>query len=288
MTQIAIACDSYNFILINLLTAAAANRHRLSGIWTWAGNEPPFPNHSKIRVSQTKKETVVLTVRFFVFFSFLISSIFSNYTTVQYWFSLACLPRKTLEKIFLGFSVTRWNSYEWQLSFLLSVLVGFHSFSVENLCCTVSKCNVVTSEWCNWKNLFTLLFKNVTRRQIESLVPVFALPQSLPVTCRSFIVPYSDGLTELDGYHSGYCTLSRGCVIVSFPIYTSIPEPSITQPYSTLLPLHFEEKQKLCSVMEVCIDPEKLWGWNTNRVNRINGAVTLVCGGVSGFVLAVC
>lgn len=32
MTQIAIACDSYNFIHINLLTAAAANRHRLSGI----------------------------------------------------------------------------------------------------------------------------------------------------------------------------------------------------------------------------------------------------------------
>lgn len=32
MTQIAIACDSYNFILINLLTAAAANRHRLYGI----------------------------------------------------------------------------------------------------------------------------------------------------------------------------------------------------------------------------------------------------------------
>lgn len=32
MTQIAIACDSYNFILINLLTAAAANRHRLYGV----------------------------------------------------------------------------------------------------------------------------------------------------------------------------------------------------------------------------------------------------------------
>lgn len=127
MTQNAIACDSYNFILINLPTAAAANRHRLSGIWTWAGNEPPFPNHSKIRVSQTKKETVVLTISLF---SFLISSIFSNYTTVQFWFSLACLPKKTLEKIFLGFSDTRWNSYELQLSFLLSALVGFHTLIV--------------------------------------------------------------------------------------------------------------------------------------------------------------
>lgn len=89
----------------------------------------------------------------------------------------------------------------------------------------------------------------MTRRQIESLVPVFTLPQSLPVTCRSFIVPYSDGLTELDGYHSGYCTLSRGCVIVSFPIYTSIPEPSITQPYS----LYILKRSKSFAVWWRCV-----------------------------------
>lgn len=43
----------------------------------------------------------------------------------------------------------------------------------------------------------------------------------------------------------------------------------------------------LCNVMEVCIDPARRWEWNTNRVNRINVAVTLGRGGVSGLSLAV-
>lgn len=71
----------------------------------------------------------------------------------------------------------------------------------------------------------------------------------LTVTCRSVTVPYSDGLTELDGYHSGYRTLSRGCVIVSFPIYTSIPEPSIIQPYS----LYILKRSKSFAVWWRCV-----------------------------------
>lgn len=184
---------------------------------------------------------------FFFFNQFII--IFSNYATVQYWFSLACLPRKTLEKIFLGFSVTRWNSYEWQLSFLLSVLVGFHSYSVENLCCTVSKCNVVTSESTEKTfSLYSLKMWHVDKLRALYQFSLFLSPY-LTVTCRSFIVPYSDGLTELDGYHSGYCTLSRGCVIVSFPIYTSIPEPSIIQPYS----LYILKRSKSFAVWWRCV-----------------------------------
>lgn len=62
-------------------------------------------------------------------------------------------------------------------------------------------------------------------------------------------------------------------------------QPSLNPP---LLPTPFAYGRGRCSVMEVCIDPARRWGWNTNRVNRINGAVTPGWGGVPGFSLAVC
>lgn len=78
-------------------------------------------------------------------------------------------------------------------------------------------------------------------------------------------------------------TLSKGkCYCLSS--YLSIHPWTLH--YPSPLSVHIE--QKLCGVMEVCIDPARRWGWHTNRVNRINGAVTLQCGGVSAYSLAVC
>lgn len=87
---------------------------------------------------------------------------------------------------------------------------------------------------------------------------------------------------ELAGHYCPHPEQRRGAVAA--PIYPAIPDPS-------LLPTLFAYgggKQKLCCVMEVCIDLAGWWGWNTNRVNRINGAVTPGWEVVPGFSLAVC
>lgn len=108
-------------------------------------------------------------------------------------------------------------------------------------------------------------------------------PQYLITTWHSVSVSVS----VIDGRSRPVITVrtlrSKGEVLLSGLLFI---QPSLNPP---LLPLHMEEGgRSFSSVMEVCIDPARRWGWNTNRVNRINGAVTLGWGGVPDFSLPVC
>lgn len=188
--------------------------------------------------------------------------------------SLDNLQQHTWEVMYLLLVLLLWwhlNAYLWHVKTILKQHFYWHSFQKVVL-----------------KTIDITHFPNVTCRHIGGLVAIAAHPQPLRATWHCASVSVSvidrDGLTELTGHHSPYTDQGKcHCLGFYLSIYPSPNPPLLPTPFA-----YGRGKQKLCSMMEVCIDPARRWGWNTNGVNRINVAVTLGWGGVSGFSLAVC